>query len=78
MLLVIGVINSGIAAYYYLRVLVALYSRAAREHMTWAAAPAGSGVSLAVLTLLLIGFGIYPTPLISITQKAWELWVGGP
>lgn len=83
MLLVIGVINSGIAAYYYLRVLVALYSRAAREDMTGprrrqsAARPAGSGVSLAVLALLLIGFGIYPTPLISLTQKAWELWVGG-
>ena len=69
LLLVIGVLNSGVAAYYYLRVLAALYLRPAREGMTWPPARAASAVCLVALTALLIFFGVYPTPLISLTRE---------
>lgn len=65
-LLVIGVVNSGLAAYYYLRVLAALYLRPAREDARWPAPDAASALLLLVLSALLIFFGVYPTPLIGL------------
>ena len=78
MLLVIGVINAGIAAYYYLRVLVAIYIRPAPEQAAWAAPRPGSAVGLAVLSALVVILGVYPTPLISLAAQTWQFWVGAP
>lgn len=63
LLLIILVINSGISAYYYLRIIVHLFRReedvpaaiAARHPIVWV-----EGILLAVLTLLLFWFGIFP------------------
>ena len=78
LLLVIGVLNSGLAAYYYLRVLVALYSQAPEEGMTWPSVRAASGIALVALTVLLVVFGIYPTPLMSLAHAMWKAWLVVP
>ncbi len=65
------VVNSAISVYYYLRIIIALFSPAYGE----AAAPlpglplAGS-VALGTLTLLLVFLGVYPAPLLSLLEKA--------
>ncbi len=69
LLLVIGLLNSGLAAYYYLRVLIALYSSPEKEDAAWPRVGAASGIGLALLSALIIIFGLYPTPLISQAEK---------
>ncbi|TAK08958.1 MAG: NADH-quinone oxidoreductase subunit N [Candidatus Manganitrophaceae bacterium] len=67
-LVLILVVTSGISLFYYLRVVVALY---ARTEPTEAPIPSLSllGIGLViVLAGLLIGLGIYPTPLIRVVQ----------
>ena len=71
-------LNSGLAAYYYLRVLVALYSQAPEEGMTWPSVRAASGIALVALTVLLVVFGIYPTPLMSLAHAMWKAWLLAP
>ena len=63
-LIIILVMTSTIGLFYYLRILVALYAASSeREPSAQAIVPA-SGFVLAVLTALLIWFGIYPAPLL--------------
>jgi NADH-quinone oxidoreductase subunit N len=76
LLLIIGVANSGLSAYYYLRVLAALYSRPAPAR-TWRPVRPASAVTLTVLSTALVVLGIYPTPLIGLTQRMAEAWRGG-
>src|SRR3954465_5599122 len=45
-LLLIGVVNSAIAAYYYLRIIVVMYMREPREEAPVAAIPPGLGIAL--------------------------------
>ncbi|HEU0141442.1 MAG TPA: NADH-quinone oxidoreductase subunit N [Bryobacteraceae bacterium] len=65
------VVTSAIGLYYYLRIVVALYSRgpetaaAGRPRL----APA-TGVALAILTFLLVAFGIFPQPLLEMIRNA--------
>ncbi len=66
--MIILVINSAIGLYYYLRIVVAMYSQPAVEAEMPASplSPSlslGGGVVLSVLTLLLIWFGVYPATL---------------
>jgi NADH-quinone oxidoreductase subunit N len=78
LLLIMGVLNSGLAAYYYLRVLVALYSRAPEEGMTWPRVGAASGAALVALTVLVVVLGIYPTPLMALVHGMWQSWLVAP
>ena len=64
LLLVVGVVNSGIAAYYYLRVLTVLYSPDEGAGEPWPRVRPASGVALVVLSVLLVFFGLFPGPLI--------------
>ncbi|HWB87153.1 MAG TPA: NADH-quinone oxidoreductase subunit N [Bryobacteraceae bacterium] len=76
-LIVILVVTSAIGLYYYLRIVVALYSRPAGEPATPAEAsprlaslaPAGS-VVLVILTIALVWFGTYPAPLLDVIRRA--------
>src|SRR5882724_63255 len=47
-LTIIGVLNSGIGAYYYLRIIVAMYMREGRKSVPASRIPFGLGVALAV------------------------------
>jgi NADH-quinone oxidoreductase subunit N len=63
------IVGSIIGLFYYLRVIVAICSPNLEGATTFAGAiPQGGGATLAVLTLLLIFFGVYPTPLVHLIQ----------
>ena len=72
-LAVIGLLNSGIACFYYLRLLAALYTRPTTDtarilthkHVSFAAE---AGLTLAVLATLTLG--IFPTPILALAQRA--------
>ena len=66
-LIIILVVTSVAGLFYYLRILVALYS-APPEHATLLPIVQGSGLIVVVLTILLICLGVYPTPLLSLIQ----------
>jgi NADH-quinone oxidoreductase subunit N len=59
-LTIIGVINSAIAAYYYLRIVVAMYMQEPRESRPVAAIPAGVGISLTFSLAATIYLGVIP------------------
>ncbi|HEX2237441.1 MAG TPA: NADH-quinone oxidoreductase subunit N [Gammaproteobacteria bacterium] len=69
LLVVVLVVTSMIGLYYYLRIIVALYSAPAEtadmEPQAASSALTG-GIILAALTLLLIWLGVYPTPFIDL------------
>jgi NADH-quinone oxidoreductase subunit N len=59
-LTIIGVINSAIAAYYYLRLIVVMYMREARQEVPVARIPFGLGVALATCIVFTIYLGVLP------------------
>ena len=59
-LTIIGVINSAIAAYYYLRIIVYMYMRDERVEAPVARIPAGLGVALAISLIATIYLGVLP------------------
>lgn len=72
-LAVIGLINSGVACFYYLRLLAALYTRpvvatSSVEETRKVAAPAGIALACAALATLLLG--IAPGRLLHLTQRS--------
>jgi NADH-quinone oxidoreductase subunit N len=59
-LVIIGVINSFVAAYYYLRVIIYMYMRDERVEAPVARIPAGLGVGLAMCLIATIYLGVLP------------------
>ncbi len=69
-LVVILVINSVIGLYYYLRIIASMYTKP-DEIVETSKKPSfslGGGVALAVLTILLIWFGVYPAGLMQLIR----------
>lgn len=69
------VASSAIGLFYYLRIIVAMYSRAPEvtgEIDLIPALSAAEGVVLAGLTLLLVWLGVYPVPFMRLIQGALE------
>ena len=72
-LAVIGLLNSGVACFYYLRLLAALYTRPTTDtarilthkHVSFSAE---AGLTIAVLATLALG--IFPTPVLALAQRA--------
>lgn len=59
-LVLIGVINSAVGAYYYLRIIVAMYMKEPREGVTVTHIPVGVSISLAVSLIFTIYLGVVP------------------
>jgi len=59
-LTIIGVINSAIAAYYYLRIIVYMYMRDERTEAPVARIPVGLGIGLAISLIATIYLGVLP------------------
>jgi len=59
-LTIIGVMNSAIAAYYYLRVIVYMYMRDERVEVPVTRIPAGLGIGLAISVIATIYLGVLP------------------
>ncbi len=63
LLVFILIINSTIGLFYYLRIVVAMLAQP-KEEVAPASINFGGGLVLLVLTLLLVWFGVYPSPLL--------------
>jgi len=68
-LIIILVMTSTIGLFYYLRILVALYSTSSEGEPSVQAVASVSGIVLAVLTALLLWFGLYPALLLDMIQR---------
>jgi len=64
-LVIIGVMNSAIAAYYYLRIIIYMYMRDERVEAPVASIPAGLGVALAISLIATIYLGVLPGRVLS-------------
>jgi NADH-quinone oxidoreductase subunit N len=73
-LLLIGVVNSAIAAYYYLRIIVFMYMREPREDTPVAAVPPGLGVALGLSLAVTIFLGVFPRPVLEYLSRSVEQW----
>lgn len=78
-LLIILVTTSTVGLFYYLRILVALYSPVPLRQVFIQRVVPASCIVLALLTALIIWFGMYPGPLLDLIQKhavpfvAWRI-----
>jgi NADH-quinone oxidoreductase subunit N len=77
-LTIIGVINSAVAAYYYLRVMVVMYMREPRDEAPLPPVPAGLGTALATTLLLTIYLGVLPGRVLNYAQRSAEQLVQTP
>jgi NADH-quinone oxidoreductase subunit N len=69
-LTIIGVINSAIAAYYYLRVIVYMYMRDERIEAPVARIPAGLGAAMAISLIVTIYLGVLPNRVLNDAIRA--------
>jgi len=74
-LLIVGMVNSGIAIFYYMRVIFVLYSHLAESDVYPEVPPQrpASTIALTITTLALVFFGIYPGPLFHLAQAAMKI-----
>ena len=59
-LTIIGVLNSAVGAYYYLRIVVMMYMREPRAEVPLTRVPAAAGLAMAVCVLATLYLGVFP------------------
>ena len=69
-LTIIGVINSAVAAYYYLRVIVMMYMREPRGDVPCPPVPKATWLAIAVCLLATLYLGVLPGRVLDITTRA--------
>ena len=72
-LVIIGVINSAVAAYYYLRVVVFMYMREPREEVPVAPIPAALGLAIGLSLAITIYLGVQPTRVLDYARQSVDL-----
>jgi NADH-quinone oxidoreductase subunit N len=71
-LTIIGVVNSGVGAYYYLRIIVMMYMRESRKEVPVTPVPFALGLALACCLVATIYFGVYPGRVLQYAQASAE------
>jgi len=69
-LTIIGMINSAIATYYYLRVIIYMYMRDERTEAPVMPIPAGLGVAVAIILIATIYLGVLPNRVLDDAVRA--------
>jgi NADH-quinone oxidoreductase subunit N len=77
-LTLIGVLNSAVGAYYYLRVIVMMYMREPRKEVPVTRIPVALGVALAVSVIATIYLGMLPNRVLRYTLSAAQSLVQQP
>ena len=73
-LVIIGVIASGVAAYFYVRVIVSMFFTEASDDTPRVVAPSAlSKAAIAVCAVVTLGLGILPQPLLNLADHAAQL-----
>jgi len=73
-LVIIGVLNSAIGAYYYLRVMVAMYMKEPRREVPVSRVPLGMGTALAISAALTIYMGVLPGKILEFASRTAANW----
>lgn len=74
-LVIIGVINSAVAAYYYLRLIVVMYMREPRGEVPVSPVPAGLGFALAISAVATIYLGVLPGRVLEYAGRTAAQWM---
>jgi NADH-quinone oxidoreductase subunit N len=69
-LTLIGVINSAVGAYYYLRIVVAMYMRESRREVPVTPIPFGLGLALVISVLATLYLGVLPNRVLQYAQQS--------
>ncbi|MGC2198416.1 MAG: NADH-quinone oxidoreductase subunit N [Terriglobales bacterium] len=69
-LTIIGVINSAVAAYYYLKIIVVMYMREAREDVPVLSIPLALGAALGITLAATIYLGVVPDRMLAFVQQS--------
>jgi NADH-quinone oxidoreductase subunit N len=69
-LTILGVLNSGVGAYYYLRIIVAMYMREPRKAAPVTPVPIGLGFALAASVIATLYLGILPGRVLHFAQDS--------
>jgi NADH-quinone oxidoreductase subunit N len=69
-LTIIGVLNSAIGAYYYLRIIVVMYMRESRKEVPVSPISPGLGLALAISFVATLYLGILPDRVLQISQRS--------
>jgi len=69
LLVIVLAMTSGIGLFYYLRVVVAIFDRTSQAITPPVTLPLAAGLTLAGLTVLLVGIGLLPSPLLEIIHN---------
>ncbi len=68
-LAILGVLMSVVSAYYYLRVIVAMYMRPS-DGRDWGALAPAPGLAVAACVAIVIVVGVYPSPVLDLARRA--------
>ena len=74
-LTIIGVLNSGIGAYYYLRIIVMMYMRESRKEVPVTPVPFALSMALAACMVATIYLGIFPNGMLQYAQDTAQQFV---
>jgi NADH-quinone oxidoreductase subunit N len=69
-LAIVGMLMSVVSAYYYLRVVVAMYMRDPVEEDVWAPIGVGSAAALTIAVVVTLVLGVYPGPVLGWARAA--------
>jgi NADH-quinone oxidoreductase subunit N len=69
-LAVVGVLMSVVSAFYYLRVVVAMYMESPAGEVAWASLGLGERIALAAQVAVVLGLGLFPDPLVRAARTA--------
>jgi len=73
-LVIIGVLNSAVASYYYLRLIVFMYMREAREEIPVSPIPLGLGAALAISAAATVYLGMVPGRVLDFAARTVADW----
>jgi NADH-quinone oxidoreductase subunit N len=73
-LVIIGVLNSAVASYYYLRLIVVMYMREAREDVPLPSIPLSLGAALAIALVATIYLGVLPGRVLDYAARTAAEW----
>lgn len=71
-LALVGLVNSGVACFYYLRLLAALYSRPLADEVSTSKrrVPLPAAIALAATAAATLWLGVFPNPILHLVQRA--------
>jgi NADH-quinone oxidoreductase subunit N len=74
-LTIIGVLNSGVGAYYYLRIIVRMYMRESRKEVPATPVPFALGLALAICMAATLYLGLFPNRVLQYSQDSAQQFV---